>query len=54
MATPQPESVNGRRRTAHLNDNLGHPSVAKGVLIMVVLSVVAVVIGARQFGRAVA
>ncbi|TMC51879.1 MAG: ABC transporter permease [Chloroflexi bacterium] len=35
------------------NDNLGDPSVAKGVVIMVVLSVVAVVIGARQFGRAV-
>jgi len=36
------------------NDNLGDPSVARGVLIMVVLSVIAVVIGARQFGRAVA
>jgi ABC-2 type transport system permease protein len=36
------------------NDNLGDPSVTKGVLIMVVLSVVAVLIGARQFGRAVA
>jgi len=36
------------------NDNLGDPSVAKGVLILAVLSVVAVVIGARQFGRAVA
>lgn len=35
------------------NDNLGDPSVVKGVVIMVVLSVVAVVIGARQFGRAV-
>ena len=33
------------------NDNLGDPSVAKGVLILAVLSVVAVVIGARQFGR---
>lgn len=36
---------------------LGHltdPSVIKGVLIMVVLSVITVVIGARQFGRAVA
>jgi len=28
--------------------------VAKGVLILVVLSIIAVVIGARQFGRAVA
>jgi len=36
------------------NDNLGDPSVPKGVLILAVLSVVAVVIGARQFGRAVA
>ncbi len=34
--------------------NLGDPSVAKGVLIMIVLSVISVVIGARQFGRAVA
>jgi len=36
------------------NDNLGDPSVAKGVLILVVLSVISVVVGARQFGRAVA
>ena len=36
------------------NDNLGDPSVLKGVVILMVLSVVAVVIGARQFGRAVA
>lgn len=34
--------------------NLLDPSVTKGVVILVVLSVVAVVIGARQFGRAVA
>jgi ABC-2 type transport system permease protein len=34
----------------HLDD----PSVAKGVIVLVVLSVIAVVIGARQFGRAVA
>jgi ABC-2 type transport system permease protein len=34
----------------HLSD----PSVAKGVLIMAVLSVVAVLFGARAFGRAVA
>ena len=32
----------------------GLESVVKGVLILAVLSVVAVVIGARQFGRAVA
>ncbi len=36
------------------NDNLTDLSVAKGVVILVALSVVAVVIGARQFGRAVA
>ncbi|MEO8744678.1 MAG: ABC transporter permease [Candidatus Dormiibacterota bacterium] len=35
---------------AHLSD----PSVAKGVLIMLVLSIVAIGIGARAFGRAVA
>ena len=35
---------------AHLSD----PSVIKGVVILVVLSAIAVVIGARQFGRAVA
>jgi ABC-2 type transport system permease protein len=34
--------------------NLGDPSVVKGVLILAVLSVVAVVLGARQFGRAIA
>jgi hypothetical protein len=34
--------------------NLGDPSVVKGVVILVVLSAGAVVIGARQFGRAVA
>jgi len=34
--------------------NLSDPSVAKGVLILAVLSVISVVIGARQFGRAVA
>ena len=36
------------------NDNLGDPSVIKGVLIMVALSVIAVYVGARQFGRAIA
>ena len=34
--------------------NLSDPSVAKGVAILVVLSVISVAIGARQFGRAVA
>ena len=34
--------------------NLGDPSVIKGVVILAVLSALAVVIGARQFGRAIA
>ena len=34
--------------------NLSDPSVTKGMVILLVLSVVSVVIGARQFGRAVA
>jgi len=33
--------------------DLGNPSVYKGVVILAVLSVVAVIVGARQFGRAV-
>ena len=33
--------------------NLSDPSVVRGVVILVVLSVISVVIGARQFGRAV-
>jgi ABC-2 type transport system permease protein len=36
------------------NDHIGDPSVTKGVVIMLVLAVAAVVIGARAFGRAVA
>jgi hypothetical protein len=35
-------------------DQIGDPSVTKGVAIMLVLSIVAIVIGARSFGRAVA
>ena len=34
--------------------DIGDPSVAKGVLILAALSAISVVIGARQFGRAVA
>lgn len=34
--------------------HLGDPSVVKGVAVMLVLSIVAIVIGARAFGRAVA
>ena len=39
---------------AIFNGHMGDPSVGKGVLIMAVLAVVAVVLAARQFGRAVA
>jgi ABC-2 type transport system permease protein len=39
---------------AIFNDHLGDASVVQGVLILIVLSIIAVVIGARQFGRAVA
>ena len=39
---------------AVFNDHLTDISVAQGVIILAVLSVVAVVIGARQFGRAIA
>jgi ABC-2 type transport system permease protein len=34
--------------------HLGDPSVAKGVAIMAVLSIIAIFVGARAFGRAVA
>jgi ABC-2 type transport system permease protein len=34
--------------------HLGDPSVAKGVVMMLVLSIVAIMVGARAFGRAVA
>ena len=34
--------------------NLADQSVSKGVLIMVVVSIIAVFVGARQFGRAIA
>jgi hypothetical protein len=35
-------------------DQINDPSVTKGVAIMLVLSIIAIVIGARSFGRAVA
>lgn len=38
---------------AVFNDHLGDASVAKGVALMVVLALVAIVIAARQFGRAI-
>ena len=34
--------------------HLGNPSVVKGVALMAVLSILAVILGARAFGRAVA
>jgi hypothetical protein len=36
------------------NDHLSDPSVVKGVAIMAILSIFAIIIGARAFGRAVA
>jgi ABC-2 type transport system permease protein len=39
---------------AVFNDRLADPSVTQGVAIMLVLSIVAIFIGARSFGRAVA
>ena len=39
---------------ALFNDHLTDPSVAKGVVIMVVLCIISVVLGARAFARAVA
>jgi ABC-2 type transport system permease protein len=51
-ANPLSYAVDAARAVflAHLSD----PSVVKGVVIMAVLCVVAIVIGARAFGRAVA
>jgi hypothetical protein len=34
--------------------NLDNPSVAKGVVLMAVLAILAIFLGARAFGRAVA
>jgi ABC-2 type transport system permease protein len=39
---------------AVFRDQISDPSVIKGVVVMLVLSIVAIVIGARSFGRAVA
>jgi hypothetical protein len=35
-------------------DHISDPSVTRGVAVMLVLSIIAIVIGARAFGRAVA
>ena len=39
---------------AIFNDHLGDPSVFKGILIMAVLAVLALMAAARSFGRAAA
>jgi ABC-2 type transport system permease protein len=39
---------------AVFRDQIADPSVTRGVVIMLVLSIIAIVIGARSFGRAVA
>lgn len=51
-ANPLAYAVDAAR--AVFNDHLGDPSVLKGVLIMAVLAVVAVMVAARSFGKAVA
>jgi len=51
-ANPLAYAVDAAR--ALFNNHLGDGSVAKGVLIMAILAVIAVVIAARSFGRAVA
>ena len=52
LANPLSYAVNAAR--AVFLGNLGDPSVSKGVIIMAVLSIIAIFIGARAFGRAVA
>jgi ABC-2 type transport system permease protein len=39
---------------AVFRDQITDPSVTKGVAVMLVLSIIAIFIGARSFGRAVA
>jgi ABC-2 type transport system permease protein len=51
-ANPLSYAVDAAR--AVFNDHLTDPSVIKGVAIMLILSFVAIVVGARAFGRAVA
>jgi ABC-2 type transport system permease protein len=51
-ANPLSYAVDAAR--AVFNDHLTDPSVIKGVAIMLVLSIIAIVVGARAFGRAVA
>jgi len=51
-ANPLSYAVDAAR--AVFNDHLSDPSVIKGVAIMAILSIIAIFIGARAFGRAVA
>jgi ABC-2 type transport system permease protein len=51
-ANPLSYAVDAAR--AVFNDRLADPSVTQGVAIMLVLSIVAIFIGARSFGRAIA
>jgi len=51
-ANPLSYAVDAARHV--FRDQITDPSVTKGVAIMLVLSIIAIVIGARSFGRAVA
>jgi ABC-2 type transport system permease protein len=51
-ANPLSYAVDAAR--AVFRDQISDPSVTKGVAIMLILSIIAIVIGARSFGRAVA
>ena len=51
-ANPLSYAVDAAR--AIFNDHLSDPSVIKGVAIMAILSIIAIIVGARAFGRAVA
>jgi ABC-2 type transport system permease protein len=54
IAAINPLSYAVEAARAVFNDQLSDPSVIKGVTIMLVLTVLAVFMGARAFGRAVA
>ncbi len=54
IAALNPLSYSVDAARAVFRDQISDPSVAKGVAVMLALSIVAIVIGARSFGRAVA
>jgi ABC-2 type transport system permease protein len=54
IAAANPLSYAVEAARAVFKNNLGDPSVEKGVLIIAVLSVLAIIVGARAFSRAVA